>query len=95
MVGVDVPQKIGKRKSSTSSGQSILQSDFENPRSRVADLAVSQIEQMNDGELIEVIRSADVPWHGATFTDRLPFYDRSTLLRLAFLARRCCRNLGY
>ena len=95
MVGVDVPQKNGKRKSSASRGQQTRRSTFKNGRSRVAELSVAEIEQMENEELIDVIRTADVPWHGTKFSDRLPFYDRATLLRLAFLARRCCRNLGY
>lgn len=62
----------------------------------VAELSADRIDHMTCDELIQVVRAADFP---ALFrTDlgrRLEFLDRDVLIRLAFLARQCCRNQGY
>lgn len=65
-------------------------------KSTVADLSESAINRMTREELIEVIRAADLTdaLH-SDFEERLQFYDRPTLSRMAYLGRQCCRNQGY
>lgn len=65
-------------------------------KSLVADLTASLLFEMQPNELISVIRAADLPGHRCSEFDRQPErYDRQTLLRLAHIARRCCRTQGY
>lgn len=65
-------------------------------KSTVADLSSSAIEQMTCEELVRVITAAELPQQlGRGRSLELPYGDREALLRLAHLARRCCRNQGY
>jgi hypothetical protein len=61
-------------------------------KSSVAELSAGQIADMPHDELVDAIRVVLVP---SVDEDRLQFQERSTLLRLVYLARRCCRNQGY
>lgn len=65
-------------------------------KSAVAGLSESTINQMTCDELVRVIRAAEltVALH-SDFEERLRYYDYSTLRRMAYLARHCCRNQGY
>lgn len=58
----------------------------------VADLPSLRISQMNCDELVRVVRAAQLPFLNSDVDRRLAFRDRQTLVRLANLARRCCRN---
>lgn len=51
-----------------------------------------EIGQMTDGELARVIRAARLPLLSLGVDLHLELYDRQTLERLAYLARRCCQN---
>lgn len=65
-------------------------------KSTVADLSSSAIDQMTCEELVRVIIAAELPQYlGRWRSFELPYGDRAALLRLAHLARRCCRNQGY
>lgn len=65
-------------------------------KSAVAEFSESDINNMSCHELVRVIRAASLTdAMQSDFDRRLPFYDRPTLKRLAFLARRCCRNQGF
>lgn len=59
----------------------------------VAELTAEQIVRMTCDELVRVILVADMALLQPEARAKLKFYDRETLQRLAFLARRCCRNL--
>ena len=61
-------------------------------KASVAELSAVQIADMPHNELVDAIRVVLVP---SVDEDRLRFQERSTLLRLVYLARRCCRNQGY
>ena len=61
----------------------------------IAELSNTAIEQMTSDELRHVIAASEHPWTGRRLERRLAYCDRETLLRLAYLARRCCRNQGY
>ena len=54
----------------------------------VAELSSSQIAVMTDAQLVCVIRTGRVPLAKI----RAEFRDRTTLERLAYRARLCCRN---
>lgn len=58
----------------------------------IADLPAREISQMPDDELVRVIRAARLPKFNAASSANLEFYDSNTLVRLACLARHCCRN---
>jgi hypothetical protein len=61
-------------------------------KSAVAKLSESALNDMTCDELVHVIRAAELPMLCLTeLQRRLPFYDRETLKRLAFLARRSCQ----
>ncbi len=62
-------------------------SDFELPI-----LSNDAIETLEHAALADVIRRADLPHLAPEVSQRLPYYDRPTLVRLAFLARQCSRN---
>jgi hypothetical protein len=65
-------------------------------KSSVADLSAALLVKMQPDELISVIRAADLPGQRRSQFDRQPEqYDRCTLLRLAHIARRCCRTQEY
>lgn len=56
-------------------------------------LAAAAINQMTCAELVLLIRDAGLPGpYSPELERRLPFYDRTVLLRLAHLAKRCCQN---
>jgi hypothetical protein len=61
----------------------------------VAELSNEAIEEMTPEELRRLIAASEHPWAGQRLERRLAFCDRDMLVRLAFLARRCCRNQGY
>jgi hypothetical protein len=61
----------------------------------IANLSLADIRQMRSDELVEMIRFADVPLFRGSAIEHLPYSDRATLERLAFLARRTVRNQGY
>ncbi|MCA9015733.1 MAG: hypothetical protein KDA77_10420 [Planctomycetaceae bacterium] len=58
----------------------------------IADLPNEQIHQMTKGELVRVVQAANPSVLNAECQQRLPWFDRATLERLAFLARYCCQN---
>jgi hypothetical protein len=47
---------------------------------------------MTRDELVRMICAADLPLPSGYGADRLRLQDQGTLQRLAFLARRACRN---
>lgn len=56
----------------------------------IAALSAREIEfLLTDNDLIEIIRSVDYPFAGK---ERLEFFDRDTLQRVAHLVRRWCCN---
>jgi hypothetical protein len=61
----------------------------------IAALSATQISEMTRAELIRVVERTCLPQTAAQCNDYLAFAERPTLERLVFLARRCCRNLGY
>jgi len=62
-------------------------------KSDIAELSVTTINRMTCDELVRMIRVAGLPDQLCPNLDkRLPFYDHAVLVRLAHLARRCCRN---
>ena len=50
------------------------------------------IEALEHQALADVIRRADMPHMGPDVAQRLPLYDRPTLVRLAYLTRECSRK---
>lgn len=64
-------------------------------QSDVAELSPVQISRMTRDELVRVIRAAQLPLVRPEIDEQLEFYDRPTLVRLVYLARRCCRNQGF
>jgi hypothetical protein len=64
-------------------------------KSSVAELSAALINSMTCDELIRVIRAADLPTlFRPELQQSIPFYDRETLKRLAYLARRCCQKMS-
>jgi hypothetical protein len=61
----------------------------------IAELSNDAIDAMTSDELRQLIKASEHPWRGSRLDHRLRFCDRETLVRLAYLARRCCRNQGY
>lgn len=62
-------------------------------KSSVAELSATLIDSMARDQLIRVIRAAGLPDQFRPDVQKcLPFYDRETLKRLAYLARQCCQN---
>ena len=61
-------------------------------KSIVAELSMAAIDNMDCEELVLVIRAAELGFlQCSDLNRRLPFYDRETLVRMAYLARRCCQ----
>ena len=58
----------------------------------IADLPDSSVVAMTREELVRMICAADLPLPAGYGADRLRLQDQGTLQRLAFLARRACRN---
>jgi hypothetical protein len=61
----------------------------------VADLMPIQISRMTCEELARAIRASGLPIIHTALNERLKLYDRTTLERLVYRARQCCRNQGY
>ncbi len=61
----------------------------------VAKLRAEQISRLSREELIDAIRTAQMPKVGPEMEERLPYCDNEILRRMVFLARHCCRNQGY
>ena len=62
----------------------------------VAGLSAASIDRMSSDELARVILASGLPSYPCfPIEGRLRSSDRETLRRLAYLARRCCRNQGY
>jgi hypothetical protein len=57
----------------------------------LAELDDSTLSRMDRDELTRVIEVSGHPWR-ADLAARLPYADRNTLLRLAFLGRHCTRQ---
>ena len=57
--------------------------------------AVQEVTDMSEDELTQVIRAVSLPFVRDEVEDRLEYLDREPLERLAYLARRRCRNQGY
>jgi len=64
-------------------------------KASIAALSRDQIEKMPTDELVGVIRSSKIPFIRGDAANRLDVCGLETLRRLAFLARRTCRNQGY
>jgi hypothetical protein len=58
----------------------------------IADLSPQEISRMIRDELVRVIRGARLRQLNTASDKHLEYYDRSTLERLVYLARRCCRH---
>jgi hypothetical protein len=58
----------------------------------IADLSDSTVAEMTRDELVRLICAADLPLPSGFDAERLRLQDQTTLERLAFLARRACRN---
>jgi hypothetical protein len=64
-------------------------------KSSIASLSALQISRMSDHTLVELISLVQLYLPQSIVCHRLRLCDRPTLERLAFLARRICRNQGY
>ncbi|HSG70193.1 MAG TPA: hypothetical protein VLA12_07250 [Planctomycetaceae bacterium] len=64
-------------------------------KSTIACLTAMQISRMNNSSLFEVVEQVQHYLPQAIVRSRLQSCDRVTLVRLAYLARRICRNQGY
>jgi hypothetical protein len=61
----------------------------------IAELSAAAINGMSCEVLVRMIRAANLPARFRSDLDQhLPFYDHTVLIRLAHLARRCCRTRG-
>ena len=71
----------------------LADTDDVHTKASVAELSRDRITRMSSGELARAIRDVSA----LQFCDesRLDYLDRSTLERLVYLARQCCRNQGY
>ena len=58
----------------------------------IAELPIRSIAAMSRDDLIHLIRESQLPLIDVRTLRRLPFFDRPALVRLAHLARRCCRS---
>jgi len=61
----------------------------------VASLWHEEIAELDDEELVQMIRAAKLPLIDEEFEKRLQFCSRETLERIAHLACHCCRNQGF
>jgi hypothetical protein len=78
-----------------SGGRNELAAEFRFEKSTVAALTRDQIDQMESDDLIQVVRAVSMPFFRTVAEHRLKLLDVLTLRRLAYLARRTCRNQGY
>ena len=62
------------------------------PQFELPVLSNDTIETLEHAELADVILRADMPHLAPDVSRRLPYYDRPTLVRLAYLARECSRK---
>lgn len=82
------PDRLGFRRSSALSDKCEALD-----KSTVAELSAAVINDMTYDELVRMIRVADLrALHCPDLDRHFPFFDHMVLKRLAFLARRCCRN---
>ena len=61
----------------------------------VANLSAERIQNMTHAELVQAILTTSAYQLPNDVSARLTLMNRETLERLAFLARKCCRNQGY
>jgi hypothetical protein len=64
-------------------------------KTQIAELSAQQISRMETPELVSLITSTQPYVVAPDLVHRLSYYDRSTLERLAHLARRSCQRAGY
>ena len=64
-------------------------------KAEVAELTVSEIANLPAENLACAVRTAELRFLQGNRPTRLESLDRDALERLAYLARRCCRNQGY
>lgn len=64
-------------------------------KAAVAELSPAQIDGMSRADMVRVIRAARMPLLRPDVEQHLEEYDRATLQRLVYLARRTCRHQGY
>ena len=74
---------------------SCMESDDDADKYFVANLTCKRISEMSCRELAEVVQISSLNVMRGDVAEHLTGYDRPTLQRLAYLARRCCRNQGY
>lgn len=61
----------------------------------IDELSATAINNMTCDELVRMIHVANLPTLRRSDLDQhLPFFDRTVLIPLAHLAKRCCRNHG-
>lgn len=64
-------------------------------KAEIAELSIDDVRHMSEEDLVAAIRAADVPLFQRSVLGQLGFYDRMTLERLLFFARRTVRHQGY
>lgn len=64
-------------------------------RTAIAKLTPPRVAKMSNSELARVIRAAHLALLRKGLSSHLEMYDRDTLERLVYAARRCCRNQGF
>jgi hypothetical protein len=64
-------------------------------KAAIAELSPAEIRRMTHEELVRAIRTAQMSFLRNDELEHLQYLDRLTLERLAYLARRTCRNQGY
>lgn len=88
-------QRNGTRQAARVERHAFPAADEALDRSTIAALSAGRLEQMTRDELIRVIRAAELALINKRTVERLPLLDLPTLLRLAHLAVRSCRNKGH
>ena len=83
------------RRASDEEGIALGGTESDSGRELIAELTTSVIERMDRDELIEVIRSVQVPFLRAESLGRLEHWDTPTLRRVVHLACRCYRPQYY
>ncbi len=92
----DAPDAPSTRHAMHESGLlSGMESDDDADKYFVANLTCNRISTMSCEELAEVVQISGLNVMRGDVSEHLRGYDRPTLQRLAYLARRCCRNQGY